>query len=149
MNWLTHDPTRRPLQGGIDQLRGADLQPCDWSDWKANGAREIATEKDPAFENLPPRLQPEQLKSGLELRICKTPGVGASLTQDSNCGSYARADGRFHLAETPIVVHNRARGVGKLSATLSFHSFVAMVRRMAFNLERVEPLNPSRSGGKE
>ena len=94
-------------------------------------------------------VYPEQLKSGLELRICKTPGVGASLTQDSNCCSYARADRRFHLAETPIVVHNRARGVGKLSATLSFHSFVAMVRRMAFNLERVEPLNPSRSGGKE
>jgi hypothetical protein len=47
------------------------------------------------------------------------------VTQDSNC-SYARADGRFHLAEIPIVVHNRARGVGKLSATLTFHSFVAI-----------------------
>lgn len=52
------------------------------------------------------------------------------------------------LAEIPIMFHNRARGVSKMSATVIFHSFVAMMRLMAFNLEQVGSANPSRLGGK-
>jgi hypothetical protein len=103
----------------------------------------------PCVRKSPSTFTRNNSKVGSNFVFAKRRGVGASLTQDSNCCSYARADRRFHLAETPIVVHNRARSVGKLSATLIFHSFVAMVRLMAFNLERVEPLNPSRAGGKE
>jgi len=41
-----------------------------------------------------------------------------------------------HFAEIPIVFHNRAHGVSKLSAPVIFHSFVAVLRLVAFNLRR-------------